>query len=68
MIFSVFEWFLLYSIKLYMGITTSKSSAFSINTLLIFETEEINGTIFLKANYLSITLSVFAVLIVVTIA
>ena len=51
-----------------MGITTSKSSAFSINTLLIFETEEINGTIFLKANYLSITLSVFAVLIVVTIA
>ena len=63
MIFSVFEWFLLYSIKLYMGITTSKSSAFSINTLLIFETHDI-----LKANYLSITLSVFAVLIAVTIA
>ena len=63
MIFSVFEWFLLYSIKLYMGTTTSKSSAFSINTLLIFETHDI-----LKANYLSITLSVFAVLIAVTIA
>ena len=32
---------MLYSIKLYLGVTTSKSSSLSINALLIFETQEI---------------------------
>ena len=48
--------------------TTSKSSALSINTLLIFETQEINGALFLKANFSLVTLLVFAVLVAVAIA
>ena len=35
-----------------MGITTSKSSALSMNVLLIFEMQETNGVLFLKANFL----------------
>ena len=36
-----------------MGITTSKSSALSMNILLIFEMHETNGALFLEANFLS---------------
>ena len=48
----VFEYFLLYSIKLYIGNTTSTSSALLITLLLILEMKEINGALFLKANFL----------------
>ena len=59
---------MLYSIKLYIGITTSTFSTLSINIILIFETQEINGALFLKANFPSITWLVFAVLVAVTIS
>ena len=36
-----------------MGIRTSKLSALSINVLLIFEMQERNGALFLKAHFLS---------------
>ena len=36
-----------------MGITMSKSSAFSTNSPLIFETHEINGALFLSVNSMS---------------
>ena len=39
---------LLYSRKLYIGITTSKSSALWINTLLIFDMQLVNGASFLN--------------------
>ena len=35
-----------------MGITASKSSVLSMNVLLIFEMQETNGALFLKANFL----------------
>ena len=38
----------MYSINLYTGITTSKSSTLSIDTPLIFEMQLINGALFLK--------------------
>ena len=36
-----------------MGITMSKSSAFSIKIPFIFEIQEINGALFFKASFLS---------------
>ena len=45
----------MYSIKLYTGITTSTSSAFSINTLLIFDMQLVNGALFLNAKDLFLT-------------
>ena len=48
-----------------MAITTSKSSALSMNVLLIFAMQERNGALFLKANFLSYALlSGFATVIV----
>ena len=41
---------------MYIGITISKSSALSMSVLLIFETQEINRALFLKANFLSYAL------------
>ena len=35
---------------MYIDITTSKSSAFPINTPLIFQMQQINGALFLNAN------------------
>ena len=45
----------MYSIKLYIGITTSTSSAFSINALLIFDMQLVNGALFLNAKDLFLT-------------
>ena len=56
---------LLYSIKLYVDITTSKPSAFSINTLLIFDIQLINGALFLNAKYISFLPLLFAPVLVV---
>ena len=42
----------MYSSKLYIGVTTSKSSALSICTTLIFEMQLINGALFLNATLL----------------
>ena len=42
----------MYSSKLYIGITTSKSSALSIFMPLIFEIQLINGALFLNATAL----------------
>ena len=65
----LFFWqFLLYSSKLYIGITTSKSSALSIFTPLIFEIQLINGALFLKTNFSSPKALLFAVLVAVTLA
>ena len=47
-----FSVILLYSSKLYIGITTSRSSAFSINTLLIFDMQLVNGAFFLNVKNL----------------
>ena len=44
--------FLLYSSKLCIGIRTSKSFALSINTLLIFDIQLVNGVLFLNAENL----------------
>ena len=44
----------MYSSKLYIGSATSKSSALSINTLLVFEIQLINGALFLDATLLFI--------------
>ena len=44
--------FLLYSSKSYIGITTSKPSALSLFTPLIFEIQLINGALFLNATAL----------------
>ena len=41
---------------MYIGITISTSSALSMSVLLIFETQEINRALFLKANFLSYAL------------
>ena len=50
------EYFFLYSSKLYIDITTSKSSAFSINKPFIFEMQEINGALLLNAKGLFFSL------------
>ena len=42
-----------------------KSSALSISVLLIFEMKEINGALFLKANFLSYASSLFGSVIVI---
>ena len=47
---------MLYSNELYIGITTSTSSTLSRSVLLILETEETNGALFLKGNFLTYTL------------
>ena len=44
----------MYSSKLYIDITTSKSSALSVSVLFIFEMQEVNGALFLKANFLDL--------------
>ena len=44
---------MLYSIKLYIDFTISKSSALSMSVLLIFEMPLMNSGLFLKANFLS---------------
>ena len=41
---------------MYIGITTSKSSVLPMDVLLIFEMQETNSALFLKANFLSCTL------------
>ena len=51
-----------------MGITTSKSSALSIFTPLIFEIQLINGALFLKTNFFSPNASSFAVLVAAALA
>ena len=48
---------------MYIGITTSKSSALSIFTPLIFETQLINGALFLKTNFFSPNALSFALLV-----
>ena len=60
--------FLLHSSKLFIGITTSKSSALSIFTPLVFEIQLINGVLFLKTNFLSPKALLFAILVAVTLA
>ena len=47
-----FSAILLYSTKLYIGTTTSRSSALSINTLLIFDMQLVNDALFLNAKNL----------------
>ena len=42
----------------------SKSSPLSISVLLIFEMQLINGALFLKANFLSYSLTVFGIVTV----
>ena len=59
---------MLYSSKLYIGITTYKSSALSIFTPLIFEIQLINGALFLKTNFFSPNASLYAVLVAVALA
>ena len=59
---------MLYSSKLYIGITTSNSSALSIFTPLMFEMQLINGLLFLKTNFFSPKVLPFAVLVVVALA
>ena len=49
----------MYSNKLYIGITTSKSSAVSIFMPLIFEMQFINGALFLNAAALIIYLFIY---------
>ena len=56
---------MLYSIKLYIGITISKSSALSANALLIFVMQEINGALLLKANFLSYAILLGSVTLIV---
>ena len=51
-----------------MGIATSESSALSIFTPLIFETQLINGALFLKTNFFSPNSLLFAVLVAATLA
>ena len=51
-----------------MDITTSKSCALSIFTPLIFETQLVNGALFLKTNFLSPNELSFTVLVAVTLA
>ena len=51
-----------------MGIATSKSPALSIFTTLIFETQLINGALFLKTNFFSPNSLSFAVLVAVALA
>ena len=41
----------MYSFKLHVGVTMSKSFALSMSELLIFEMEEVNEVLFLKANF-----------------
>ena len=53
---------------MYIGIATSKSSALSIFTPLIFETQLINGALFLKTNFFSPNALLFALLVAVTLA
>ena len=50
-----FSVILLYSSKLYIGITTSKSFALSIKTLLIFDVQWVNEALFLNAKNLFLT-------------
>ena len=52
----------LYSRKLYIGITISKSFALSINALLIFDIHDLNGTLFLKTIFLFLLLSLLSLL------
>ena len=59
---------MLYSSKLYIGITTSKSSALSIFIPLIFEIQLINGALFLKINFFSPNSLLFSLLVAVIIA
>ena len=61
---------MMHSNKLYIGIATSKSSALSINTFLIFKKQLVNGEFFLKKkplvrslvslSFVSFTAAVFA--------
>ena len=51
-----------------MGIATSKSSALSIFTSLIFETQLINGAMFLKTNFFSPNSLLFSVLVAAALA
>ena len=51
-----------------MGITTSKYSALSVFTPLVFETQLINGALFLKTSFFSPNKLSFAVLVAVTLA
>ena len=51
-----------------MGIATSESSALSIFTPLIFETQLINGALFLKTHFFSPNSLSFAVLVAATLA
>ena len=63
-----FLYFLLYSSKLYIGITTSNSSALSVFTPLIFEMQLINGAFFLETNFFSPSALSFAALVAVALA
>ena len=45
----------MYSMKLYKGITMSKSSALSISVLLVSKMQLVKGALFLSANFLSYT-------------
>ena len=59
---------MLYSSKLYIGITASKSSALSIFIPLIFEIQLINGALFLKIKFFSPNSLLFSLLVAVIIA
>ena len=54
--FLMSEYLLLYSKKLYIGITISRSSALSINVLLIFDMHDLNVALFLKDSFFSLFL------------